>query len=84
VLVSASALGGLIGGVVGLFVTSFPAGGFFGATVFVLSFHLIGGYASVLVHVRASQSVRRLLSLEPPTACRVAEGGAETTVTVEE
>ncbi len=84
VLVSSSALGGLIGGVVGLVVDGIPAGGFFGATVFVLAFHLIGGYASVLVHVRASQSVRRLLALEPPTARRVTADGVENEVGVEQ
>ncbi|HEY8741941.1 MAG TPA: cation-translocating P-type ATPase [Chloroflexota bacterium] len=84
VLVTSSALGGLLGGVVGLFVHRLPAGGFFGATVFVLSFHLIGGYASVLVHVRASQSVRRLLALEPPTARRVQPDGSEVEVGVEQ
>lgn len=84
VLVSSSALGGLIGGIFGLFVPSIPAGGFFGATVFVLGFHLIGGYASVLVHVRASQSVRRLLALEPPTARRVTADGTEVEVQLEQ
>lgn len=84
VLVSASSLGGLIGGFVGLAVPGFPAGGFFGATVFVLGFHLIGGYASVLVHVRSSQSVRRLLDLEPPTATRVESDGSEVTISIEE
>lgn len=77
VLVSASALGGLIGGAIGLLVPAVPAGGFFGATIFVLGFHLIGGYVSVLVHVRASQSVRGLLSLEPPTARRIQADGNE-------
>lgn len=84
VLVSASALGGLVGGMVGLFVPAVPAGGFFGATVFVLAFHLIGGYASVLVHVRASQSVRRLLALEPQTARRIGTDGSELEVPLEE
>jgi len=84
VLVSAAALGGLLEGSVGLLVPAFPAGGFFGATVFVLGFHLIGGYASVLVHVRASQSVRKLLDLEPPTARRIEEDGAERDVPLEE
>lgn len=84
VLVSASALGGLMGGFVGLAAPTFPAGGFFGATVFVLGFHLIGGYASVLVHVRASQSVRRLLALEPPTAKRIEADGREVIVPIEE
>jgi heavy metal translocating P-type ATPase len=83
VLVSASAIGGLIGGVVGLLIPAVPAGGFFGATVFVLAFHLIGGYVSVLVHVRASQSVRRLLSLEPPTARRIEADGNEVEVTLD-
>ncbi len=83
-LVSVAALGGLLGGVVGLVTPSFPASGFFGATVFVLSFHLIGGYAAVLVHVRASQSVRQLLSLEPPTAHKIDENGTETDVSLDE
>ncbi len=83
VLVSASALGGLIGGVVGLLIPSVPAGGFLGATIFVLAFHLIGGYVSVLVHVRASQSVRRLLSLESPTARRIEANGDEVEVSLD-
>lgn len=36
VLVSASALGGLVGGATGLVIADLPAGGLFGATVFVL------------------------------------------------
>lgn len=83
VLVSASALGGLLGGLVGLVVPAVPAGGFFGATVFVLAFHLIGGYVSVLVHVRASQSVRRLLALEPQTARRIEANGNEVELPLE-
>lgn len=83
VLVSAASVGGLSGGFVGLFVPAFPSGGFFGASVFILAFHLIGGYASVLVHVRASQSVRKLLELEPPTARRLYDG-REVEVALEE
>jgi P-type Cu+ transporter len=81
-LVSASALGGLLGGVAGLVYPAIPAGGFFGATIFVLGFHLIGGYASVLVHVRASQSVRRLLALEPPIARRLEADGREVEIPI--
>ncbi|HEX7975579.1 MAG TPA: hypothetical protein VF498_14310, partial [Anaerolineales bacterium] len=84
VLASTSALGGLLGGMIGLFYPAWPAGGFFGATVFVLSFHLIGGYASVLVHVRASQSVRRLLALTPPIARRINGRGEESEVFIED
>jgi Cu+-exporting ATPase len=83
VLVSASALGGLIGGIVGLLIPTVPAGGFFGATVFVLGFHLLGGYISVLVHVRASQSVRRLLALEPQMARRIEADGLDVEVPLE-
>jgi Cu+-exporting ATPase len=83
-LVSVAATGGLVGGVVGLVNPTFPVGGFFGATVFVLAFHLIGGYAAVKVHVEASQSVRQLLHLEPPTAHKIAEDGTETDVPREE
>lgn len=83
-LVSVAAVGGLLGGFVGLVRPSFPASGFFGATVFVLAFHLIGGYAAVLVHVRASQSVRQLLNLEPPTAHKIDGSGSETDVSLDE
>ncbi len=83
-LVSVAATGGLVGGFIGLVNPAFPADGFFGATVFVLAFHLIGGYAAVKVHVEASQSVRQLLDLEPPTAHKIAEGGTETDVLREE
>ncbi len=79
-LVSVAATGGLIGGGVGLVTPAFPANGFFGATVFVLAFHLIGGYAAVKVHVEASQSVRQLLDLEPTTAHKIDAEGTETDV----
>jgi Cu+-exporting ATPase len=83
-LVSVAATGGLIGGFVGLVNPAFPADGFFGATVFVLAFHLIGGYAAVKVHVEASQSVRQLLDLEPPTAHKITDDGTETDVSRED
>jgi Cu+-exporting ATPase len=83
-LVSVAAVGGLLGGFVGLVSPAFPADGFFGATVFVLAFHLIGGYAAVRVHVRASQSVRQLLDFEPPTAHRIDDDGTETDVSLDD
>jgi Cu+-exporting ATPase len=83
-LVSVAATGGLVGGVIGLVTPAFPADGFFGATVFVLAFHLIGGYAAVKVHVEASQSVRQLLDLEPTTAHKIAADGTETDIAREE
>jgi cation transport ATPase len=83
VLASAAVVAGLSGGAAGLFVPTFPPGEFFGAAVFVVGFHLIGGYFSVLVHVRASQSVRRLLQLAPRTAWRLRPDGSEEEVPVD-
>lgn len=83
VLASSATFAGLIGGLLGLLNPSFPAGAFFAAATFVLTFHAIGGYASILVHVRASQSVRQLLALQPPTASRLETDGRETEVPVE-
>jgi Cu+-exporting ATPase len=77
-LVSVAATGGLVGGFIGLVYPVFPADGYFGATVFVLAFHLIGSYAAVKVHVEASQSVRQLLDLEPTTAHKIEADGTET------
>ncbi len=83
VLAGSAAIAGLAGGVLGLFYPVFPAGAFFGATTFVLAFHCIGGYASIMVHVRASQSVRKLMDLQPDTATRIGEDGKEEDVLVE-
>lgn len=84
VLAAAAALAGLAGGTAGLVDLRFPGGAFFAATTYILAFHAVGGYASVLVHVRASQSVRRLLSLQPATARRADERGNEEEVPVDE
>jgi len=84
VLAAAAALAGLAGGTAGLVDPRFPGAAFFAATTYILAFHAVGGYASVLVHVRASQSVRRLLSLQPATARRVNERGDEEEVLVDE
>lgn len=75
VLAAAAALAGLLGGAAGLVWPGFPAGAFFASATYILAFHAVGGYASVLVHVRASQSVRRLLALQPETAIRIGEDG---------
>lgn len=83
VLASGATLAGLVGGAVGFLRPEFPAGAFFAAATYVFAFHTIGGYASILVHVRASQAVRRLLALQPPTAFRVDPEGEETEVPVE-
>lgn len=77
VLMELAAFGGLTGGFTGLFVDKrFPAPDFFAISVFIVSYHLLGGYASLLVRTKTSQSVKRLLSLQPQTA-RVIRDGVE-------
>ncbi len=82
VLMELAAFGGLAGGVAGLVNWNFPSPDFFGVAVFVTAYHVLGGYTSLVVRTRASQAVKKLLSLVPPTA-RVVRDGAETVVSIE-
>ncbi|HEY4637573.1 MAG TPA: heavy metal translocating P-type ATPase, partial [Burkholderiales bacterium] len=79
VLLEFGALAGLAGGFLGYVDPAFPVPDFFGVTVFVTTYHLLSAFVSALVSTRASQSVRKLLALVPPTA-RVVRDGAETLV----
>lgn len=83
VLMEVAAFGGLFGGGLGLVKPVFPSPDFFGVAVFVTAYHILGGYASLLVRTRASQAVKRLLSLQPPTA-RVLRDGQEVERPIEE
>lgn len=85
VLLEAGAFGGLIGGLLGLFVAPevFPAGAFLAVAVFITTYHLLSGYVSSLVRSTSSAAVRRLLDLQPDTA-RVLRDGSEVEVPVGE
>ncbi|HWO40323.1 MAG TPA: cation-translocating P-type ATPase, partial [Candidatus Eisenbacteria bacterium] len=83
VLLEFAALAGLTGGVLGFFFPDFPSPDFFGVAVFVTTYHILSQYTSLLVRTRASQAVRKLLSLQPATA-RVIRNGREHEVAVEE
>ncbi len=85
VLLEAGAFGGLFGGLLGLFVApgTFPPGDFLSVAVFISTYHLLSGYASTLVRTRSSQSVQRLLDLQPDTAL-VVRDGTEFEIAVEE
>ena len=83
VLMEIAAFAGLVGGAVGLVNPVFRSYEFFGVAVFVTAYHILGGYTSLLVRTRASQAVKKLLSLQPPTA-RVARDGTEVAVPIEE
>ncbi len=85
VLLEFGAFAGLIGGVLGLFFPQvFPAHEFFAVATFITTYHLLSGWASLLVRTRASESVRRLLALQPETARRVNPDGSEDEVPVGE
>ncbi len=85
VLLEAGAFGGLIGGILGLFVApeTFPAGDFLSVAVFITTYHLLSGWASALVRTTSSRAVRALLDLQPDTA-RVIRDGHETEVPVDQ
>ncbi|NIR30892.1 MAG: heavy metal translocating P-type ATPase, partial [Gammaproteobacteria bacterium] len=91
VLLSVGAVGGYIGGVLGAPVPfldwyglkGFPPVDFFGVVVFLTTYHLLSGYVSLVVRTKASESVRRLLEMQPPTA-RVVRDGREEEITIEE
>ncbi len=67
----------------GMLSYTYPVPSFFGASIFLTAFHLLSGYLSAKVRVEASESVRRLLSLQPLKA-RVLRDGREVMVPVEE
>ena len=76
VLLEAGAFAGLIGGVLGMTVVpSFPTVHFFAVSTLLTAYHVLGGYASLLVRVRASRAVETLLELQPDTARRVRDDG---------
>ena len=91
VLLSVGAIGAYIGGVLGSPVpflnwygfVGFPAVDFFGVVVFLTTYHLLSGYISMMVRTKASESVRKLLALQPATA-RVVRDGVESEIAIEE
>lgn len=83
VLLELAAFAGLSGGFLGVFRPEFPMADFFAVAVFVTTYHILSGYVSLFVRTRASQAVRKLLALQPPTA-RVIRGGREVEVPIEE
>ncbi|RMF67695.1 MAG: cation-translocating P-type ATPase, partial [Calditrichaeota bacterium] len=77
VLLEFGAFAGLLGGFTGFFVPDFPISDFFAVAVFVTTYHILSGYTSLRVRTRASQAVRKLLDLQPPTARVIREGQEE-------
>lgn len=70
VLVEIGAFAGLVGGGIGLALRpdGYPTAAFFAVSVMVLTYHLFSEWLSLIVKTRSSQSVRRLLGLQPEIA----------------
>lgn len=83
VLLEFGAFAGLLGGFLSYILADWPLVDFFAVAVFVTTYHLLSGYVSLLVRTRASQAVRKLLALVPPTA-RVVRDGREAEVPIEQ
>lgn len=84
VLLEFGAFAGLLGGALGIFTPIFPAHEFFAVATFVTTYHLLSGWASLLVRNRASESVRKLLAMQPDTARRILADGSEEEVSTEQ
>ncbi len=91
VLLSVGALGAYVGGLLGTplpalgwqGLAGFPPVDFFGVVVFITAYHLLSGYVSLMVRKKASESVSRLLDMQPPTA-RVVRAGVEEEINIED
>jgi len=83
VLMEFGAFGGLAGGLVGFFTQPWPMADFMGAAVFITAYHILSAYVSILVRMRSSQAIKKLMDLQPATA-RVVRDGTEEELPVEE
>jgi heavy metal translocating P-type ATPase len=83
VLLEFGAFAGLLGGFLGYLSSRFPLPDFFGVAIFVTTYHILSAWVSLFVRTRASQAVRKLLALVPPTA-RVIRDDREVEVPIEE
>lgn len=83
-LLEFGALSGLTGGVLGFIgyfygieLLRFPIPDFFGVAVFVTTYHVLSEYTSLMVRVKASRSVQKLMELQPETARVIRDGKIE-------
>ncbi len=83
VLLEFGAFAGLFGGMLGFVRPDFPMPDFFAVAVFITTYHILSGFASLFVRTRASQAVRKLMELQPPTA-RVIRDGREEEAPIEQ
>ncbi|WP_219419739.1 heavy metal translocating P-type ATPase [Pseudonocardia nigra] len=86
VLLEVGAFAGIAGGVIGLtdLLPDYPTAAFFAVSVLVANYHIFSEWLSLLVKTRSSQSVKKLLDLQPDLARVVAADRAESEVPVEQ
>lgn len=86
VLLEVGAFAGIAGGVIGLagVFAEFPTAAFFAVSVLVVNYHIFSEWLSLLVKTRSSQSVKKLLNLQPNLARVTGEDGSESEVAVED
>jgi Cu+-exporting ATPase len=84
VLLEAGAFAGIAGGLIGLsgVLPAYPTAAFFAVSVLVANYHIFSEWLSLLVKTRSSQSVRKLLDLQPDLARLVGADGTESEVPV--
>ncbi len=86
VLLEVGAFAGIAGGLIGLtnVLPDYPTAAFFAVSVLVANYHIFSEWLSLLVKTRSSQSIKKLLDLQPDLARIVADGGSEHEVPVED
>jgi heavy metal translocating P-type ATPase len=84
VLLLSGAAGAFVAGLIGFLLSEFPVFHFFGAAIFLMTYHLLSGWAATKVRARSQEAVRKLLDLKPDTARRIGEDGREREVPVSE
>jgi len=93
VLLEFAAFGGLLGGLLGTSTLvsptlarflggTFPIVHFAAVAVFVTTYHVLSEWASLRVRTRASESVQKLMDLQPETALVIRDDGSEDEIPV--
>jgi len=85
VLLEIGAFAGIAGGVIGLVLNrpEYPTAQFFAVSVMVATYHIFSEWLSLIVKTRSSQTVKRLLDLQPEIA-RVVRGDREVELPIEQ
>jgi len=85
VLVEVGAFAGITGGIIGLAgrIPGYPTAAFFAVSVMVMTYHIFSEWLALIVKTRSSQSVKKLLDLQPDTA-RIVQDGREREIPAEE